>query len=144
FARALDDAEELALLRGEVSRHGVRASDVAVVAAILGAGVDQHQLAGLQPPISGWKVQDRRVRAAGDDRVERDSVGTVAEELRLELDLERAFGAPRLDQLDEPREARCGRTLGTAHPLELEFVLRTADVIEVATQLVRQGFVVLR
>src|SRR5579862_9712435 len=50
---ALDDAVELALLGREVRGDGVGPGDVAVVAAILGTGVDEHQLAGLQLPIGG-------------------------------------------------------------------------------------------
>src|SRR5437870_2776948 len=45
--RALDDVVQRALLGRELSRDGVGARDVAVVAAVLGAGIDEHQLAGL-------------------------------------------------------------------------------------------------
>ena len=53
--RRRDDRVELPLLRRELARGRIRAGDVAGVAAVLGAGVDQDQLAVGEPRDVGGK-----------------------------------------------------------------------------------------
>ena len=73
--------------------------------------------------------------ARRDDRLEREEVAAVAEERRLERDLQLALGAARGDQRHELFEAGARRLRGRAHALELDVVLGAADVDERVAQL---------
>src|SRR2546428_8745184 len=75
-------------------------------------------------------MQHRRVRAAADDGVERQSVSAVAQERCLELDLELSLAHSTSDQRQQCGEAGASRALGLAHALELELVLLTPDMVE--------------
>ena len=65
--RAQDDLVDGALRTGEAAAHRKRACDVGRHVAVLTAGVDQQQVAGLHAPRVLDIVQDARVRAGGDD-----------------------------------------------------------------------------
>jgi hypothetical protein len=80
-------------------------------------------------------VQDGRVVAGGEDRLERERVAAVAQERRLEVHLQLALGGACGDQLHQRREAGAGRRLGRAHALELDLVLGAADADERVAQL---------
>ena len=95
------------------------------VAAILGAGVDEEQVAGAELPRGRREVQNGGVVAGRDDRLEGEEVAAVGEEGGLERDLQLALGAPRLDQRDELGEAGASGLTGGPHPVELDRVLGT-------------------
>jgi hypothetical protein len=101
-----------------------------LAAAMLGARVDEEQLARPQLAPSRREVQHRAVVAGGDDRLEREEVTARAKERRLERDLQLAFRPAGLDQRDKLREARPGRLGGNAHALELDVILRPPGVDE--------------
>ena len=117
------------------ARHRIGAGHVAGVTADLAAGVDQHELACAQRPGRRREVQHPGVGTAGHDRVEGEEVGAVAEELRLELDLKLALGAPGPEQRHDRCEPGRGGPLGRPHAIELDRVLLTADVIQFAPEL---------
>jgi hypothetical protein len=123
------------LLASERPTRGVCAGDVARVPATLGARVNQQQVADAQLALGWREVQNRRVVSAGDDRVKGEEVAAVAKERRLERDLKLALRPPRLDQLDKLRKTGARRPLCSAHPHELQLVLRTAHPNERVTQL---------
>ena len=133
-ARRRDDRVQLLLLRREPAGGRIRAGDVAGVAAVLGAGVDQDQVAVGEPARARREVQHRRVRAAADDRVEGERVGAAPEEGRLELDLQLALAPSRLDQRRDVREAGARGPLGGAHPRQLDGVLLAPDVVQAVAQ----------
>src|SRR5439155_9176691 len=84
LAGAPDRVVDERLLGAERPADGVRASDVARVAAVLGAGVDQQEVAVAELARRRREVQDGGVVVRGDDRLEREEVDAVQEERRLE------------------------------------------------------------
>ena len=99
--RREDDFVYLALGGGEALAYRERARDVRGVAGELAAGVDQHQVAGVQRRIVRHVVQHAGIGAAGDDRPVGGEFRAVAAELvqqlglELELEASRACGADR-------------------------------------------------
>ena len=115
------------LLGGEPPADGVRARDVARVAAELGARVDQQEVAVAEGARRGREVQDGRVIARRHDRLEREEITSVPEERGLEQHLQLTLAAARCDQRHELGEAGARRVRGRPHALELEIVLGVMD-----------------
>src|SRR5438067_925282 len=114
---------ELGLFSRQSTRDGVRPGDVTGIAAILATGGAQHELAFHELPRARREVQHGRVRPAADNRVEGQCVGAVAEERRLELDLQLALTATWFDQRRGSGEPGCSRAFGDPHPRELDCIL---------------------
>jgi hypothetical protein len=75
------------------------------------------------------------VRAAGNDRLERQRVRASAEEVDLQLDLQVALCSARVDQRFERDKAGTCRLLRRPHPRQLDLVLRPANLRERVAQL---------
>jgi hypothetical protein len=129
-----DDRVQLLLLGRESTRGRIRAGDVAGVAAVLAAGVDQDELALGDPARCRREVEHRRVGATADDRVECEEVGAAPEERRLELYLKLALAPARLDQRRYRGETGAGRPLGGTHACQLDGVLLATDVVQAIAQ----------
>lgn len=127
---ASHDRVQLGLLGREGARSGIGARDVARVAAHLGAGVDEHELAVAKRAHARRGLEHRRIRAAAYDRVEGEEVRALPEEPCFELDLHFPLGPPRLEQLGNSGEAGACGALGGTHPAQLELVLLPADVVQ--------------
>src|SRR5438105_1127431 len=84
---------------------GVRAGDVARVAAVLGACVDEQEVTVAELAGRWREVHNGCVVARRDDRLEREEVAAVPEERRFERDLQLSLGAARGDQRHEFFEA---------------------------------------
>src|ERR671916_337166 len=84
LAGAPDRLVDECLLGGERPADGVRAGDVARVAAMLGARVDEKEVPIAELARRGREGRDGGVVARRDDRLEREEVAAVAEERRLE------------------------------------------------------------
>ncbi len=93
----LNNRIDVLLLGGEAARGGVGAGDVAGVAAVLGAGVDQDEIAVGERAPSRRPVEDGRVRATADDCLKGEEVAAVTEEGGFEFDLDLALRSPRLN-----------------------------------------------
>ena len=103
-----NDGVEFRLLARERAGDGICPRDVAGVAALLAARVDEHEFAGRERPRSRSEVEDCRVAPAGHDRVECEKVGTAAEELGFQvyLDLTLRLPPPGDEVPDRPERVR--------------------------------------
>src|SRR5437762_7095772 len=109
--RLPNDGVEVLLLRREHAGGGIGAGDIARVAAIFAARVDQHQFAAIEGASGRREVKDGSVGAAGDDRVEGQRIGTGAEEASLQLDLKLSLCPPSFDQRVQRQKAGARRLL---------------------------------
>ena len=75
-----NDGVEVRLFRCERAGDGIGPGDVAGVAAVLAACVDEHEFSGSERSGSRSGVEDCGVAPAGHDRVEGERVGTTMEE----------------------------------------------------------------
>src|SRR6266545_3527637 len=89
-----NDGVEFRLLRRERARDGICPRDVAGVAAVLAARVDEHEFAGSERPRGWGEMKDCGMASAGHDRVEGEKVGTATEELGFQVDLDLTLRLP--------------------------------------------------
>ena len=118
---------DVALQLGEMPVDRERAGDVGRVQAVgLHARVDEQQVAVAHHAGVAHPMQDRGVRAGGDDRVIADLVALLAGD-RVERALEHALGTLLVDHmgqgLEDPVEALLGGGHGLAHLADLIGVL---------------------
>jgi hypothetical protein len=129
FLGAKDDPIKIALESRRRPGH-VGSRDVRHVAFDLRTGIDEDEFTVAHQAGRWCGVQDRRIRTAADNRAVARAGGAVTEELRLELDLERAFADARPQFAAEAREAVGGRGGGATDQGEFIGVLLPSDLGE--------------
>jgi hypothetical protein len=142
--RRQHDLVQLTLRGSEAAAHGKGAGDVARVAEVFAAGVDEAELPRLQRCVAGRVVQHAGIRPGGHDAGVGRAGGAMAAELVQQFSLQVVL-APGLAALTGPtcalfhgphmRQGRDGA--GAAHELQLVRVLHQAHLVQRGAQVVQ-------
>ena len=130
FCASRHELVEGALRLRELARHRERARHVRRVEVVLATRVHEADVAVLQHVGPGAVVEDRRVRAGGDDRAVAGARTSAAAERVLDLRLHLVL-APSWLAVAHRRHVRLGGDLGRlAEPLQLVGRLHEAQLVE--------------